>query len=449
MEQWTDKIISCEIEKLHTINFPLNERFGLKKKKKNVQYKFIIDIKTDSEILLILGPGAIPEKYKEKYINRPVFSRVTWKFDQSTIYYDDPTRFIEGVDLLGGWGIGTSDNWYTEELAKIIEIIANNIYNYNSENHFKNLVFYGSSMAGFMSLQLSTLVRNSTSICEIPQLDLMKWSYWPTLKKNLFNNLTDDEIISNFSFKLNIFDLIDSRKYIPNAYLILDCSNKFDFNMQYTDFFLELNKLPFLENKNKNNIRIRIDGKNEGHKQLSYEDCYELINNVCSTLSQVLSNKITIKNNYFDKYENKLGDTIKFYDDKKYWTKSSTGILVETNQYTNFKKNNGVELTYISLNNKKVRSIGFDLYFNGLRTSSIISLRNNKSPICEISLKLLNLDICRWNHIILIFNDNYCIIKNNTNNTLIKLKISEFDRFYFRLGTEDIELKWKNFKIKY
>ncbi|WP_296883766.1 hypothetical protein [uncultured Methanobrevibacter sp.] len=255
-------------------------------KSDNINYEFIINIKEKSEIgdgkLLILGPANLATAQLSKFQNRPVFNRISWPFEESTIYYNDPTRTLDNLNLTGGWGLGKLNKWCTEEIAQIIKIIANKIYKYeDSTNAFNNLIFYGSSMGGFISLQLSILIKNSVSVVEIPQLDVTTWPYWPYLKENLFNGLSENEIMEKFSFKLNILDLIKREKYIPNAYLVLDCSDERDFLVQYKPFFDRLNELPFIENHSLNKIKIRIDGKNEGHKQLDYVNMFTLLRNVC------------------------------------------------------------------------------------------------------------------------------------------------------------------------
>lgn len=249
-----------------------------------------MNIKSSSDKLLVLGSGSIPYDFKEKFANRPYFNRVSWSFNQSTIFYDDPTRSIENVDLLGGWGIGTPDEWYLQEISEIVKIIANKIYDYEKGDQFKNLIFYGSSMGGFMSLQLATLVKNSVCVAEIPQLNLMKWPYWRTLKSQLFKGLSIDEIEEKHLYKLNVFELILKENYIPDAYLILDCSDERDFQTQYTEFLLNLDKLPFEDDKNK--IKIRIDGKNNGHEQLGYSEVYDLLEDVCLLSDDSLKNLI-------------------------------------------------------------------------------------------------------------------------------------------------------------
>ena len=280
MEQVVDLILSCDINDLSKMAFPSNKKFGLKVISKGVTYEFVLNIKDESDKLLVIGAGFIAKDKIETFANRPVFSRISWKFNQSTLYYNDPTRNIDNVDLRGGWGIGTLDNWYLEEIADIVKLIAENIYNYTPLNKYKNLMFYGSSMGGFMSLVLATLVRNSVAIAEIPQLELRDMrTNWPPLEEQLFTGLSKNQI-DEYSYRLNVIDLIKREKYIPDAYLLLDCSTLNDFNKQYRPFLDRLNELPYAENNNYNKMKIRVEGKNQGHHQMSQKNLLEVINNV-------------------------------------------------------------------------------------------------------------------------------------------------------------------------
>lgn len=287
IKELVNHILECNIEEINYINFPVNVPFGLIVNSNNINYEFIINIKEkdkfkiSQEKLLIFGSASLDPRKKFKFQNRPVFERITWPFEESTIYYNDPTRTINNLNLSGGWGLGDVNNWCIEEIARIIKLIANKIYKYDNPNTaFNNLIFYGSSMGGFMSLQLSILIKNSVSVVEMPQFDVTRWPSWQALKECLFNGLSENEIIEKYSFKLNILDLIKREKYIPNAYLVLDCSDEDDFFSQYKPFFDKLNELPFLDNNNLNYIKIRIDGKNEGHHQLDYVNMFKLIKNV-------------------------------------------------------------------------------------------------------------------------------------------------------------------------
>lgn len=297
MEKYVDVIYECKINELVELDFPLDIPFGLVVNYDDVKYEFVIHLKSKSDKLLVLGSGQIERGYEDKFKNKPLFSRVTWPYKQSTIYYNDPTRYMgEGVEL-GGYGLGTENSWYLKNISIIIRLISLKVYDYESGDEFKNMILYGSSQGGFLSLQLSTLIRNSTCISEIPILDVRDMVEWENLKNCLFKELTMDKFNEKFSHRTSCIDLMIKEKYIPNAYLILDCSAIFDFDNQYSKFFNRLTELPFSENKN--NIKIRIDGKNQGHMQLTFTNAHKLIENVSLLMDMDYKERDMITREYF------------------------------------------------------------------------------------------------------------------------------------------------------
>ncbi len=298
MEKYVDAIYECKINELEDLDFPLDTPFGLIVHYDDVKYEFVIHLKSKSDKLLVLGSGQIKKGYGDKFKNKPLFSRITWPYKQSTVYYNDPTRYIgKGVEL-GGYGLGTEKSWYLEKISIIIKLISLKIYDYeSSDEEFKNIIFYGSSQGGFFSLQLSTLIKNSTCISEIPMLDIRDMVEWKNLKNCLFKEMTMKEFNEKFSHRVSCIDLMIKEKYIPNAYLIMDCSAKFDFNNQYSKFFNRLTELPFSEDMN--NIKIRIDGKNKGHMQLTFTNAHKLIENVSLLMDMDYKERDLITQQYF------------------------------------------------------------------------------------------------------------------------------------------------------
>lgn len=257
MEELVDKIIDCDFDCIPFSDFPLNERFGLIVKKNDVKYEFLINLKSESDKLICLGSGALNGSDLERFELKPRFHRQSWNFNDSTIFYNDPTRYLD-KNLLGGWGIGTPDEWYLEVIKDIIVKISN-YFNYPSES----ILFYGSSLGGFMSILLATLVKDSTALADVPQLTFENAKYWQRVKKILFPNYSDEYIHENFKHRLNVLDLIKKEKYVPNAIIIFD-AGQVDINEHYVPFFKELNKLNYL---NKNYIKIVINPIDE-HKFL-------------------------------------------------------------------------------------------------------------------------------------------------------------------------------------
>ena len=264
MKELTDVIIEIDFEQISTYKFPKNKRFGLITKINNVKYEFLITLNDFSKKLLILGSGAFSATKNKHDRSRPLFNRHSWEFNESTIFFNDPTLYIDD-ELLAPWGIGTADDWYLENIARIIGEIAKNMHIEN-----KNLLFYGSSAGGFTALLLSILIKDSYSLAEIPQLNLKNhWRrHYAALIKHCFNGLPEKEVEEKWSYRLNAIDLIKKEEYIPNTFLLLDYSVKSDVEMQYLPFFEELDEI---NGNDCDKIHIIIHWKNIGHHGQSYE----------------------------------------------------------------------------------------------------------------------------------------------------------------------------------
>lgn len=257
MKELVDTIISIDFNEINDVLFPMDELFGLVVNFNNVKYEFLINLVENSDFLLSVGSGAFNKNTKHDR-NRPWFNRWSWGFKDSRIFYNDPTLYLAS-DIYGPWCVGTKEEWYLENIAKIIEAIAKKIGIPN--NH---MIFFGSSSGGFTSLYFSIIIKNSIALAEIPQFDITQWGdHWKPIKNASFSSMTDDEFIEEYGYRLKVLDFIHQMKFIPNAYIICDCSAQYDFEKQYVPFFNELNKLPF--NKDTNTMKLIILGKNEGH----------------------------------------------------------------------------------------------------------------------------------------------------------------------------------------
>lgn len=288
MEGIVNKIVCCEYNEIPFEDFPINEKFGLIITKNSVKFEFLININSSSNKLIVLGSGAVNEWQLKKFENRPKFDRHSWYFDESTIFYNDPTRYIDN-SLEGGWGIGTPNEWYLETIKNIILSISK-YFNYKNEN----LLFYGSSLGGFMSIMLSTLIKGSKSLADVPQLTFENTNYWRRIKNIIFPNYSDEQIKKDFNYRLNVLYLMEKEKYIPNLTMIFDAGHV-DISEHYVHFFEELNRLTNCYNKNR--IKILINPIDE-HKFLNKNETLQLINEV---LNDEKSNIDSSYSDLFDK----------------------------------------------------------------------------------------------------------------------------------------------------
>ena len=147
MKDITEKIIELNFDELITnLNLEFDKKIGLIVHKDDVKYEFVLNLKGSNDDLLILGSGALGFRKFDR--TRPYIDRNSWHFKQSTIHYHDPTYYIDD-SITAGWCIGTEEDYYLENIAKILQIIIDKLGIPNS-----NVLFYGSSAGGFTSLML-------------------------------------------------------------------------------------------------------------------------------------------------------------------------------------------------------------------------------------------------------------------------------------------------------
>lgn len=260
----------------------------------NINFRFLLNILPNnlSDKIICFGSGALREdlieqlslEEKLEYVKFSYYDRNTWITNTSRIWYNDETRFLstENNVLVGGWLIGTKDNWYLEIIQKILIKIFT-FYNFKNDN----ILFYGSSMGGFTSIMLSTLFKKSKCIADIPQLNLNEYTPFSkeklksgnTIKEFLFNNLNIEDINKIYNYRLNVVELMKKENYIPQ--LIINETLSYHDNIQIKSFFDDLKNFKLYEtlDNNINLIKINIIQSNK-HIPLTYNDFLNQVNEI-------------------------------------------------------------------------------------------------------------------------------------------------------------------------
>lgn len=68
MKQLVNTILELDFKDISKANFPMNESFGLITYINGVKYEFLLNLKSQSDKLIVHGSGAIPPENKN--INR-------------------------------------------------------------------------------------------------------------------------------------------------------------------------------------------------------------------------------------------------------------------------------------------------------------------------------------------------------------------------------------------
>lgn len=264
-----------DLDSLSNFNFPINgEPFNLIVNLNNLKYEFFCRLKK-SDKLLVLSPGAVTREQVNEFKGKPYYNRM-WEWEESSICINDTGRYVN-PEIRGSWLVGTPEDWHLKKTADIIKTIANNIFDYNDSNRYNNIIFHGSSMGGSISFMLSILLKNSICIAEILQSNAYK--QYPAIRSYLYNGLSDEEF-EKYKYRFDIIELMKKEQYIPNAYLILDCTYEHDFKVSFLPFFEELDTLPYKANNNRNKIKIRLDGKNKNHLCITNNELIKFLKNV-------------------------------------------------------------------------------------------------------------------------------------------------------------------------
>ena len=434
-----DKIIYCEYDELEDIVFPFNERVGLCININNVKYEFLLNLKENSDKLIVFGPSAYSMS-QPRDVFRPKFDRWSWDFKYSTIHYNDPTSYLS-KNIRAGWGVGTKDDWYLDKISKIISMFSNKLNVLN-----KNILFFGSSQGGFMSLALSTLIKDSKALADIPQLDV--YNYWPIhweyLKKYSFFEDDDSFILKNYGYRVNIIDLIKREEYIPKIILILDFSVLIDVESQYLPFLNQLKNLAFNYH---DFIKIIIGNKNQGHTPLFKNYIMPIIYHVldCDMDDSLPNHNNITKQNWTDL---KMNDNEQFqYIDNNLW-KYDENVHVNLNKgVLSFHHEFGDEFAGIKFPYKLPKSffIKFKLNYDCLANIFIDSkILVTFRPTCLNYDSQLSTN--EWHDIEIFRNNTEIFIK--ADGELVKFNESNGESFYIKVYGSNNKISIKNVCFK-
>ncbi|WP_405303703.1 hypothetical protein [Methanobrevibacter sp.] len=261
------------VESLKEVEYGV--KVGLIVNYNDTKYEFLLNIKENSEECICLSSSVITPERRERFHLRPVFHRLSWEFDQSAIFYNDPTRYAGSTDEIvndprGGWGVGKFDDYFLRNIKDMVI----KIVDYYGIAH-KNILFYGSSMGGFKSLMLGTMVRDSMVLADLPQLNLLNYR---TFVENVIDTIYKDyskEELETINYRFSVIDMMKKENYVPDAFINISC-RPYDIKSQYSWFINQLNELVDIED-NDNNIQLQVRPI-PGHYPMSNELSMEYIN---------------------------------------------------------------------------------------------------------------------------------------------------------------------------
>lgn len=232
MHKIVDNVISLDLDEIDDYVFPQDEPFGVEIIYKEALFYLIIKFSSTNKNFICFSPGAFIRNQvssKGEIIEPPLFNRWSWHkyFDETVITCADPTIFWDD-EIKVGWMIGDSEHWYLETMSIIISKLAKNQKVIND-----NILFFGSSGGGFVSVCLATLIKNSKVLVNNSQFSLS--NYWKSLvdypielMAHTFDGLSIDEIKEKIAYRMDAIKLFEKENYAPYITYYVNVNSKSD-----------------------------------------------------------------------------------------------------------------------------------------------------------------------------------------------------------------------------
>lgn len=275
-----DKYSQVNFEDLSTEFLKENKESIIKVFKDGVKFYFKLRLKEDDDQLIIFSNGAVERDRK----NPPYFQRSSWVDDYtaSCIFVDDPT--IHQNELGVGFGVGTPDRHYTLDISEIL-IKIQKLWQVKSND----VIYFGSSAGGYMSLQFATLNKDSSAIVNNSRIYIHKTYTFKKIRDTIFKTADSKEILKKYNDRLSLLAFMKKYKNVPNAIHYVNRLSKSDRDLHYKTYISNADK-----------YKVRLDNQNfvlysnysGNHDILNRRDTSLILN--CALKGQLpLINKLT------------------------------------------------------------------------------------------------------------------------------------------------------------
>jgi hypothetical protein len=142
----------------------------------------------------------------------------------------------------------------------------------------KDVIFYGSSAGGYMSMVLAGFFQESRALVNNPQTIVS--NYYVRHVNNLFDvtmpGINKEEIIKQYKDRLNIIDFFKKINYVPKIYYLQNITCSHDMNNHFNPFVHELRDIAETSNFNSIIFDLYLD-KEKDHNPLDLEETIQYI----------------------------------------------------------------------------------------------------------------------------------------------------------------------------
>ncbi|WFM69803.1 alginate lyase family protein [Halomonas sp. CKK8] len=169
-----------------------------------VCFNFYANIK-DSEKLIVMFPGAT-----NRSKGSVDYQRFTWsnEFEESVICFSDPT-INDSNSLSIGWFQNKEEAYGIERLHTLLQYVLDQL-----SIKQENLILFGSSAGGFVSLKCANLFPESPVVAINPQIYLFNYSklHYQAMIDYVYSGMSHVEILNKYQDRLEVSNEFSSRR---------------------------------------------------------------------------------------------------------------------------------------------------------------------------------------------------------------------------------------------
>lgn len=236
----------------------------------DVPFEFLINPNPTNNKAIIFGSGA----YDPNKLSPPIFNRYSWKEDLNctTIFYNDPTLYLNNVNL--GWGYGTEDHHYLKTISDILQKLFEKL-----EIKTSDTLFYGSSGGGFTSIGLASMIKGAKALVNNPQTSIT--NYYSTFSGNLKEAAHQNRNAELEMSRSHLISIFKTQKNIPSIHYAQNIACNHDVQKHLLPFIKELNELDQTLIDHKIHL-ILYSNEKQGHTPMNKDETLNYINKIMS-----------------------------------------------------------------------------------------------------------------------------------------------------------------------
>lgn len=275
MEEINEKDLTMKEIKIEDLTLEyLEQQDGevLKVIQGDTDFYYKVHLKENNKKLIAFSNGA----YDPKKSVPPVFMRSKWvdDFEANCVFIDD--RTVHDNNLRLGWGIGTEDKHYLRLYIAFIKKIASLL-----EISNKDIMYFGSSAGGFMSIAMASMHKGTYAVVNNPQTYVNNYlpQYKKAVYKSSFPGMSEIDIIRKYSNRLSLVNIFARNKNVPKTYYLQNRLCEGDMKNHLNPFLDSMDKYK-LDSKNIN--VILYNNKLAGHNPAGKQATINYVNSILS-----------------------------------------------------------------------------------------------------------------------------------------------------------------------